>query len=204
MKLHRAALLFVALAGCRTTPVAPPTDWRAVASETDRKRLREWRTSFATALNRARVAGHAADIAREGTLLAPDAAVPGALPDGLYRCRTIKLGAQRLGMRDYVAYPPVTCRVRAEGALQSFAKLGGAQRHVGLVYPGDSMRQVLLGTLVLGDETRSLTYGRDSDRDLAGWVERIGPARWRVVLPAPRLESLTDIIELVPIAPLAR
>ena len=57
---------------------------------------------------------------------------------------------------------------------------------------------MFLGTLVLGDETRAMQYGRDQDRDLAGWVERIGDNRWRLILPYPHFESTLDVIELVP------
>ncbi|HEV2043966.1 MAG TPA: DUF4893 domain-containing protein, partial [Sphingomicrobium sp.] len=70
-------------------------------------------------------------------------------------------------------------------------------RPVGLIFAGDALRQVFLGTLVLGDETRAMQYGRDPDRDLAGFVERIGPARWRMVLPRPAFESTLDVIELI-------
>ena len=57
-----------------------------------------------------------------------------------------------------------------------------------------------LGTLVLGDETRALQYGQDETRDVAGYVERIGPARWRLVMPKPHFESTIDVMELVPAA----
>jgi hypothetical protein len=67
-----------------------------------------------------------------------------------------------------------------------------------LIFPGDALRQVLLGTLVLGDETRAMQYGRDTDRDVAGYVERIGPNRWRLIQPYPHFESLTDVLELTP------
>ena len=67
-----------------------------------------------------------------------------------------------------------------------------------MIFPGDPMREVFLGTLVLGDERRAMQYGRDPDRDVAGFVERIGPARWRLVLPRPAFESTLDVIELVP------
>ena len=60
------------------------------------------------------------------------------------------------------------------------------------------VRQVFLGTLVLGDEQRAMQYGRDPDRDVAGFVEKIGPNRWRLVMPYPAFESLTDVLELVP------
>jgi hypothetical protein len=67
-----------------------------------------------------------------------------------------------------------------------------------LIFPGDALRQVLLGTLVLGDETRAMQYGRDTDRDVAGYVERIGPNRWRLIQPYPHFESLIDVLELTP------
>jgi hypothetical protein len=102
-------------------------------------------------------------------------------------------------MLDYVTYPAFACRIRQERDLQGFAKLTGSQRHVGLIFPGDAMRQVFLGTLVLGDERRAMQYGRDRERDVAGFVERIGPNRWRMLLPRPHFESQIDVLELVPI-----
>ena len=69
---------------------------------------------------------------------------------------------------------PSTAGSAATAGLQRFAKLTGSQRPVGMIFPGDAMRQVFLGTLVLGDESRAMQYGRDRDRDLAGFVERIG------------------------------
>ena len=173
-------------------------DWRSVVTPSDSKRLREWRGDFARAVQRARAAGHGAAIDSEGALFEPDAAVPGALRNGDYRCRIVKLGAQGPGMLDYVAYPAFACRVLQDGPVQYFAKLSGSQRPMGRIYRGDRLRQVFLGTLVLGDETQPMRYGSDPDRSLAGWVERIGPQRWRILLPAPRFESLTDVIELVP------
>jgi len=199
-RLIIAALLLAFASGCATTPAAPARtgDWRTIATNSDAKRLREWRDSFAKGLAKARAAGHSAEIAREGRLLDPDAAIPGALPNGRYRCRIIKLGARRDGLLDYIAYPGFTCRVRPKGDVQGFAKLGGSQRQVGLILPVDALRQVFLGTLVLGDETRAMRYGHDPERDVAGWVESIEPNRWRIILPAPSFESLTDVVELIP------
>ncbi len=177
----------------------PTRDWRGVVTASDRARLRDWRTAFTSALTKARAAGHGAAIAREGVLLEPDAALGGgAIPNGRYACRVIKLGAKTEGMLDYVAYPAFNCRIRQEKELQGFAKLTGSQRHIGLIFPGDALRQVLLGTLVLGDESRAMQYGRDPDRDVAGYVEHIGPNRWRLILPYPHFESLTDVLELTP------
>ena len=204
----RAILAFfplLSLAGCvlvqpaESVIPAPARDWRAVATSGDRERLRDWRTAFIEALAAARAAGHSDEIAREGALLEPDAALPGGtIPNGYYRCRVIKLGAKSPGLLDYVAYPPFTCRIRQERDLQGFAKLTGSQRQVGLLFPHDALRLVFLGTLVLGDEDRAMQYGRDAERDVAGFVERIGPDRWRLIMPRPHFESKIDILELVP------
>ena len=193
-------VLALALSGCATSrpPATAAPDWRAVATGDDAKRLREWRSDFTRALQNARAAGHGAAIDAEGRLLMPDAAIPGALPNGDYRCRIIKLGARGEGLLDYIAYPGFTCRVTQDGATQYLAKLSGSQRPTGRIYPADAMRSVFLGVLMLGDETRPMRYSADPDRTLAGWVERIEDARWRIILPAPRFESLTDVVELIP------
>ena len=200
-----AAFAAIGLAACSAIPketpsfVATSADWRAVATATDRGRLRDWRTAFTKALGQARKAGHAADIAREGQLLDPDAALgPVPIPNGAYKCRVIKVGAKAPGLLDYIAYPAFDCRIAQSGQLQSLTKLTGSQRQVGLLFAADPRRQVFLGTLVLGDELRAMQYGRDPDRNLAGWVERVGPARWRLILPYPRYESTIDVVELIP------
>jgi hypothetical protein len=199
------------LAGCTT--IEQPSgmiaewsaDWHRVVTEPDRERLRDWRATFVAALAAARKAGHGSEIDREGALLKPDAAIGGGpIPNGNYRCRTIKVGAQTNGLLAYVSYPAFTCRVRAEKNLQRFAKLNGSQRPVGIIFPGDQLRQVFLGTLVLGDERRALQYGQDDVRDIAAFVERIGPNRWRLVMPKPHFESQLDVMELVPLPEEAR
>ncbi|HJR82463.1 MAG TPA: DUF4893 domain-containing protein [Sphingomicrobium sp.] len=178
----------------------PTLDWHSAATDSDRERLRQWRTAFTDALRAARASGHGAEIAREGALLDPDAALGGGpIPNGDYRCRVTKLGSKSAGMLNYVSYPAFNCRIRQAGAVQDFAKLSGSQRQVGSIFPGDPLRQVFLGTLVLGDETRALQYGRDTERDVAGYVERIGPNRWRLIMPRPHFESVMDVMELVPV-----
>ena len=205
----RAAILLAALLGCSSCKVLEQpsgliprwtTAWKEVATSDDRQRLADWRANFVSALDAASKGSHAADIAREGALLQPDAALgPPALPNGMYRCRVIKLGAKAdSGGLPYVSYPSFACRVRADRGLQRFNKLGGSQRYVGLIFPGDSIHQVFLGTLVLGDETRALQYGQDQLRDTAGYVERIGPDRWRIIMPKPHFESQFDVMELAP------
>ena len=204
----RSALLLAASLLCSSCDVIEQPNgliprWTAaykdVISENDRVRLRDWRKSFEDALVAAHKAGHGAEITREGTLLDPDAALAGpSIPNGLYRCRVIKLGAKEAGNLDFVSYPGFTCRVRGERQLQRLAKLSGSQRYVGLIFPGDAIRSIFLGTLVLGDERRALQYGQDQQRDVAGYVERIGPSRWRLVMPQPHFESRLDVMELAP------
>ena len=172
--------------------------WRRIATDSDRLRLRDWRTTFVDAIAGARAAGRGAAIDAEGPLLQPDSAIGGGLPNGAYACRVIKVGAKSAGSLDYIAYPGFRCRVQAERGLQGFAKMSGSQRPIGLIFPDSDSRSVFLGTLVLGDEPRAMQYGRDPDRDIAGWVERIGEGRWRLMVPEPRFESKMDIYELTP------
>jgi hypothetical protein len=185
--MARLPLLLAVLAATAATasaareevvPASAGSDWRAAATQHD---------------------ANAGEIARGGALFEPDAALPGAEPPpGDYHCRTIKLGRARQSTLDYVAYPAFRCRIsRADGRLH-FTKLTGSQRQAGTLFPDNGRRMIFLGTLMLGDETRALRYGRDRERDLIGVVERIGPERWRIVFPRPHYESLVDVIELLP------
>lgn len=193
-----AAALLLILGSCATTQETPPTQgWQEVVTANDRTRLRDWRTAFTEALQKARTAGHSAEIEREDVLLDPDSALGGSIPNGDYRCRVIKVGAKSQGLLNFIAYPDFRCRVE-HGKAQRLTKLTGSQRHVGLIYPADQLRQVFLGTMMLGDETRPYQYGVDPQRDLAGWVERIGDRRWRIIFPYPHYESTLDVLELVP------
>lgn len=196
------------LAGCATgdpatlaaeRAVAETVDWRTIATPSDRRRLRDWRSAWTEALGKARSAGHAGDLSAEGLLLEPDAALADPLPPaGNYRCRTIKIGGQSEALLDYIAYQPFRCRISVENGLLSFTKLSGSQRPVGLIFAENSRRMIFLGTLQLGDERRALQYGRDRERDMAGAIERIGEERWRLVFPYPHFESTVDVLELVP------
>src|SRR3954447_25773408 len=206
MRLGLLPIVALLVAGCeiieQPSGLIPrwTTAYRQVISENDRVRLRDWRKTFEAALAAARKAGHSAEIAREGALLDPDAALGGgAIPNGMYRCRVIKLGAKAPGNLDYVPYPAFACRVQPKHEVQQLMKLSGSQRYDGLIFPGDAIREVFLGTLVLGDETRAMQYGQDETRDVAGYVERIGPRRWRLIMPKPHFESQLDVLELVPL-----
>ncbi|WNO54402.1 DUF4893 domain-containing protein [Stakelama saccharophila] len=201
-----AALSALALTGCSHAddggPAAiaarAPLQWRSMATPHDRDRLRDWRKAWKTALPRAR-AFAPERTAAEGALFNADLALPGATPPiGEYRCRTFKLGAAGPAMLDFIAYPWFRCRVTDEGEALGFYKVSGSQRPVGLILRDSPTRAVFLGTLVLGDEQAALQYGADPNRDMAGFIKRVGDRRWRLALPYPHYESLLDVIELVP------
>jgi hypothetical protein len=163
-----------------------------------------WRDAWVAALAQAN-RSDAAAITAGGALFEPDTALPGAQPPpGDYACRTIKLGrmpqgGSASGTQDYVEYPIFRCRIaQADGRLR-FTRLTGSQRPAGNIFPDNGRRMIFLGTLLLGDETRALRYGRDEERDMIGIMERIGERRWRLVFPRPHYESLLDVIELTPV-----
>lgn len=193
------------LAGCGAGRNAPITQeraagvgWRDIATAVDRERLRNWRPTWLAAFAEARAADPTG-VAREGALFVGDRALPDALPPaGAYRCRTFKLGARSARTRGFAVFPYFGCHVAVEDGVVNFAKNAGSQRPSGVIFPDGNSRGVFLGTLVLGDETNPVSYGRDPNRDLAGFVERVGERRWRMVLPEPRFESRLDVIELVP------
>lgn len=173
--------------------------WRQVATALDRDRLRGWRQAWIDALARVRAGPDAASLAADPLLYDPDRALPDAtLPPGDYRCRISKLGANGAAVRDVTRYPAVDCQVGADGKTSSLYLATGSQRPVGRIFPDTPARAIFLGTLVLGDETTPLRYGLDDGRDLIGYVERIEPMRWRLVMPRPRFEALVEVIELVP------
>jgi Domain of unknown function (DUF4893) len=179
----------------KVAPVA--TNWRSIITGTDQNRLRDWRDSFVQALSKARGSGNGESMAREGVLLDPDAGLPTpAFDAGQYRCRAIKIGGKGRMMGDYVVFPATPCSVTHEGQVLGFAKSGGTQRPVGLIFPAEGGKMIFLGTLVLGDEIRALEYGRDRDRDMVGALERVSEGRWRMILPYPRFDGVMEIIEI--------
>ncbi|WP_028965058.1 DUF4893 domain-containing protein [Sphingomonas phyllosphaerae] len=208
-----AGALLLCLAGCGARPTAPPTappppdqlaaapDWRRLATPADRDRLRRWYEAWTAALAQARSVA-AADLSAQGALFTIDAGLDDPVPPvGAYRCRTFKLGSKGKGGGGFTAYAWFDCRITAApgGAVQ-LVKSTGSQRQVGLLYRADPTRAAFLGTLILGDESRAYGYGADATRDVAGWMERIGPQRWRLVMPYPAFESTLDVLELVPAA----
>ncbi|MET3713612.1 hypothetical protein ABIC65_004347 [Sphingomonas trueperi] len=196
--------LGAALAGCTAyhEATSPGMDtrlpWRRIATDTDRTKLRNWRTAWSEALPLARAADVKL-IEGDPALFDPDRALETAMPPaGAYRCRTFKLGGGGTAVTAIVSYDWRPCPITAEGDLRHFRIEGGVQRPDGNFFPDAVARVTFLGTLEVGDDSAPLRYGLDNKRDLIGYGERIGDKRWRLVLPYPAFESKVDVIEIVP------
>ena len=183
--------------------VGPPLKsetWKAVATAEDKDRLAHLGVAWAEALEEAKKT-NAADIRREGRLLMPDAALPRPDPTpGSYNCRLIKIGKASPKGKAFESFKPFFCYVEVEGDLLTIVKQTGSQRPAGRLWEDDEpTRLVFLGSLALGDETTPLAYGDDPKRNMAGVLERIGPFKWRLVIPWPQSTSKLDVFELTPV-----
>lgn len=207
----------LAVSACATPPGPPPPppppssggptggapvlrDWRGIVTATDRDRYSRRDAAWSLALQQARRQRGSGDLRGLGDLIVPDAQRPSVAPPvGDYRCRTVKLGSQ--GGEDglgYVVYGWFACRIEKTPNGLKFVKLTGSQRPSGLLFPEDGRQMVMLGSMALASEPPANSYGQRPDRDLVAVLERIGEARWRLVIPWPQNESNLDLIELVP------
>jgi len=206
--------LLAMLPGCTTKPALPPgvrptvevgpaprsDAWKAVATAADKDRLARLGLAWQEALDEAGKT-NAADIRREGKLLLPRSALPRPEPTpGSYNCRLIKLGSATPKGKPYETFKPFLCYVEVEDNLLTIVKQTGSQRPAGRLWEDDELtRLVFLGSLALGDESTPVGYGDDPKRDMAGVLERIGPFRWRLVIPWPQSTSKLDVFELTPV-----
>jgi hypothetical protein len=174
-------------------------DWRKVAKPADKSRLVRWRAALVSAIAAASQDGDEEAVTREGVLLQPDAGLERpAIPLGNYQCRTIKLGRNGIYTKAFAERPVSRCTIAKKNGRMRLSTLNGSQRARGDIFPGNDRRQIFLGAIAFGDETRTMEYGRDAARDMAGLLERIGDQRWRLLLPEPGFESMIDVIELTP------
>jgi hypothetical protein len=188
-----------------TVTVEPPPvsqTWRSIATGADQNRINRlglaWHQSIAEARSR-----HRRDIAAEGVLLTPRAGLglPAPTP-GSYNCRMIRIGRPKRSDPLFEKFKPFFCYVQVddEGRL-TITKQTGSQRPAGRLWPDDDpTRMIFLGSLALGDEQEPLAYGDDPRRNMAGVFERIGPFRWRLVIPWPLNGAKIEVFELTPVA----
>jgi hypothetical protein len=200
---------------CQTKPKLPPgvhpsvevgaplksDAWKQVATDADEDRIARLDSAWEAALADARKT-NGSDIRREGALLKPDAALPRPAPTpGSYNCRLISLGKGSPKAKAYESFKPFFCYVEVEDDLLTIVKQTGSQRPAGRLWEDDDPnRLVFLGSLALGNEDQPLAYGDDPKRNMAGVLQRIGPFRWRLVIPWPQSNSKLDVFELTPVA----
>jgi hypothetical protein len=175
--------------------------WKSVATAADEDRLQRLGLAWEEALADA-IKTNAGDLRREGKLLLPRSALPRPEPTpGSYNCRLIKLGSATPKGKSYESFKPFFCYVEVEDKLLTIVKQTGSQRPAGRLWEDDNpTRLVFLGSLALGNEDQPLAYGDDPKRDMAGVLERIGPFKWRLVIPWPQSTSKLDVFELTPVA----
>lgn len=214
-RIAALASLVLAAAGCETKPQSPPgthpvvavappaksAAWRRLATDADEDRITRLSSAWQQALTEAGKS-FGSDIRKDGPLLKPSAALPRPAPTpGSYNCRLIKLGQSTPKTRAYESFKPFFCYVEVEGDLLTIVKQTGSQRPAGRLWQDDDPnRLIFLGSLALGDEEQPLAYGDDPKRNMAGVFERVGPFRWRLVIPWPQGSSKLDVFELTPVA----
>lgn len=205
--------VLLALAGCATggeserprpsitaEPQTKSDIWKDIATDADKNRISRLGLAWQEALQEARRSS-AKEVEEEGALLRPRAALPRPAPTpGSYYCRLIKLGKAQAKADAFERFKPFFCYVEVEGDLLTIVKQTGSQRPAGRLWEDDRPdRLIFLGSLALGDEQQPLAYLEDPKRDMAGVLERIGPFRWRLVIPWPQNSSKLDVFELRPV-----
>ncbi|WP_162789183.1 MULTISPECIES: DUF4893 domain-containing protein [Sphingomonas] len=182
---------------------APKADaWQGVASRADIDRIARIRQAWDEGLSEARATGNRRDVEAEGALLKGDSALARPAPTpGSYECRMVRLGRTEPRGKAFEKFKPFFCYVEVDGNLLTIVKQTGSQRPAGRLWEDDNPeRLIYLGSLALGSEEQPKAYGDDPKRDMAGVFERIGPFRWRLVIPWPQAQSKLDVYELTPVA----
>lgn len=180
-------------------PPEPEPAWRSILNEQDMDRLQRVDEAWKEALDIAEGAGFGRRVRNEGDLLDPEAGQPrAALPPGSYRCRLIRIGAAPRGRRAYVSTTDYFCHVGAAEDYLSFTKQTGTDKPGGYLYDDTDRRSIFIGARAMNREETPPAYGDRPDRDVAGIVERIGPFRYRLVVPFPPNGAKLDVYELVP------
>jgi hypothetical protein len=182
-----------------------PDAWREVASADSEAAIDGLPARWSEALDEARRAGLRRTLAGAGALLDPGTRLPRAAPaPGSYRCRLIRIGAGAARGRAYSASRPAFCFVGVEGDQLSLTTEIAVRRLGGYLWEETGgARLVFLGTAVPAGAKSAGAYGENAAGDVAGLVERVGPFRYRLVVPGGAGEAKLMIFDLVaaPAAP---
>lgn len=160
-------------------------------NETDAGRMAQFDQSRTRGLGEALLGQNLAERQIVSALFAPDIARIETIPDGDYRCRTIKLG----GLMPLISYTYFACTISEDGA--RIEKTSGSQRFSGSLTPSDE-GLFYQGALHYNDDPL-LAYDDNPEHNQVGCLYRVGEAaRYRLEMPYPFFESTHDVIELVP------
>lgn len=190
------------MAGAQVSLEVPPPDqpaWTGIVVTDDADRLGRTAQAWDEGLDRARRGRFGRRITAEGPLLDPDAALPRATPPpGSYRCRLLRLGQSGARRRAFTALGPFFCYVGVEGDLLAFTQQTGPARPGGYLWEDSGTRLAFVGSTAIGRDALPPAYRAMPERDVVGWVERVGAFRYRLVMPWPTGGGAIDILELIP------
>lgn len=173
------------------SPLACAVPDNAGLSEADSTRMGQFDTARSRGLGEALLSTDADERAIVAALFAPGTEPIEALPDGNYRCRTIKLG----GILPLVTYNYFACRISEDGT--RIEKTSGSQRFTGTFSPsGDAL--FYRGALHYNNDP-AMAYGDNAEMDQVGCLYKVsGQEVYRLEKPYPLFESTHDVIELIP------
>jgi hypothetical protein len=208
---HMGALACaIVVGGCQTAnpgPISMPAAsdqsrtgprWRSILQPEDVSRLERLSDAWTQALAMVRGSRFSRSITAEGALLQPNSPLPRAqLPPGSYRCRTVTI--RRDSRSSYATEEAQFCHVGLQGELLSFTKQTGSRRPGGYLYDDGPARLIFIGATARG-RTAIPPYGAMPEENTVGVVERVGPFRYRLVVPWPRDGAIIQVIELTPAA----
>lgn len=195
MRSFSVRLGATALAVFLTLPIVAPlacaVPETAELSKPDSTRMSQFEQSRVRALGEALLSTEGGDRTILSALFAPGTEPIDSVPDGNYRCRTIKLG----GLLPLTPYGYFACRISEGGT--TIEKTSGSQRFTGSVTPsGDAL--FYQGALHYNDDPAG-SYGADPDMDQVGCLYKVkDQAVYRLEKPYPLYESTHDVIELIP------
>ncbi|HEY0626903.1 MAG TPA: DUF4893 domain-containing protein [Allosphingosinicella sp.] len=202
--------LVAVLAACKTAPAPEPDApepvvvvedepaWRQAAADEDVDRIERLPMAWTEALNEARRAGFTRAVAVEEALLRPGAALARPAPaPGSYQCRVLKLGGKGRA-RAFQRFNSQFCYIGVDGEQLTLTKQTGSDLPGGFLLDDKGPRMIFLGANQAAGEDAPPAYGEKPERNVAGVIERIGPLRFRLLIPFPREEAKLIVMEMTP------
>jgi len=188
----RLSILMAALCGvlCLALPARADGEVHKIMTAADKQRLAAYGDTRKAAIAESRKGLPDEIRILDAVLAKPFRSFAGFDMVGNWQCRTIKVG----GLGYLVVYDWFKCRVTDDGSGWKLLKLTGSQRTSGRFYDENDKRLIYLGSFFVNDDPVK-PYGSGTDTDQVGYAFRTGDKEWRIELPAPRFESVLDILE---------